>query len=199
MRRALGFLGLCIFLAGLAGCASPVGRVTLLPQADGSASSVVVQSKDKTQVLAQPYQVAAVDSRNRVEAQVTTAEEVAKRHADLLARQPPAPQRFMLNFLPGSSELTPESITQLPTILEAVQARAGGELVVVGHTDTTGKLEDNDALSLRRAQAVRQLLIARGVQPGLVEAVGRGEREPLVPTADEVNEPRNRRAEILVR
>ena len=195
MRCVLGILA----LLALAGCASPAARVTLLPQADGTTSSVVVQAKDKTQLLSQPYQVAAVDSRDRIEAQSTTADEVAKRHSDLLARQPPAPQRFTLNFLPGTSELTPESVAQLPAVLAAVQAREGGELVVVGHTDSTGKLDDNDALSLRRAQAVRTLLISRGVQPGLVEAVGRGEREPLVPTADEVDEPRNRRAEIVVR
>jgi OmpA-OmpF porin, OOP family len=46
---------------------------------------------------------------------------------------------------------------------------------------------------------VRAVLIERGFKAELVEAVGRGEREPLVPTDDEVAEPRNRRAEILVR
>jgi OmpA-OmpF porin, OOP family len=199
MLRAAGVTILCAMLLGLAGCATPVSRVTLLPQAGGEASAVVVKAGDKTQVLVAPYQVAAVDSRGGLGTQTITAEEVAKRHPELLARQPAPAQRFMLNFLPGSQELTPESMTQLPAILDAVQARAGGELVVIGHTDSTGKLEDNDALSLRRAQAVRQQLIGRGIKPELVEAVGRGEREPLVPTADEVDEPRNRRAEIVIR
>jgi hypothetical protein len=41
--------------------------------------------------------------------------------------------------------------------------------------------------------------VSRGFNAGLIEAVGRGEREPAVPTADDVDEPRNRRVEILVR
>ena len=74
-----------------------------------------------------------------------------------------------------------------------------GEIVVVGHTDRVGTVESNDALSLQRAQAVRQLFIDRGFDPARVDAVGRGEREPLVPTDDELDEPRNRRTEIVVR
>ena len=88
---------------------------------------------------------------------------------------------------------------QLPAILSQARALPGGELVVVGHTDRTGSPQANDVLSLQRAQAVRNLLIAQGFQPELVEAVGRGEREPAVPTEANVDEPRNRRAEIIVR
>ena len=57
----------------------------------------------------------------------------------------------------------------------------------------------NDALALRRAETVRAMLIARGVAPENIVAVGRGKRELLVPTADGVAEPRNRRVEIVVR
>ena len=70
---------------------------------------------------------------------------------------------------------------------------------IIGHTDRVGSVESNDTLSLQRAQAVRQLVIDRGFDPNRVEAVGRGEREPVVQTADEVEEPKNRRAEIVVR
>ena len=70
---------------------------------------------------------------------------------------------------------------------------------MVGHTDRQGTVEANDALSLRRAQAIADLLVAQGFAPELISARGRGEREPLVPTADEVVEPRNRRAEVIVR
>ena len=84
-------------------------------------------------------------------------------------------------------------------ILVCNHARSGGEIVVVGHTDRQGAADANDALSLRRANAIRDLLIGKGFRPELVEAVGRGEREPVVPTDDDVPEPRNRRAEIFVR
>jgi outer membrane protein OmpA-like peptidoglycan-associated protein len=60
-------------------------------------------------------------------------------------------------------------------------------------------MTDNDALSMRRAQGISQLLVGRGFPADHIEAMGRGEREPAVPTADEVDEPRNRRVVIVVR
>ena len=57
----------------------------------------------------------------------------------------------------------------------------------------------DDGLSLRRAERVRNDLIGRGIPGDKIQVAGRGEREPLVPTEDEVAEPRNRRVEITVR
>ena len=101
-----------------------------------------------------------------------------KTHPQLLALQPAAPETFVLEFEPGSSTLTAESQARLPDVIARAQARAGGEIVVTGHTDRQGALEANDQLSLERAQAVRNLMIERGFKGELIEAVGRGEREP---------------------
>jgi outer membrane protein OmpA-like peptidoglycan-associated protein len=84
-------------------------------------------------------------------------------------------------------------------ILVAIAARPAPELTVAGHTDALGSDQYNDALSLRRAERVRTLLIGRGIAPGSIVAVGRGKREPRVPTPVGVAEPRNRRVEITVR
>jgi outer membrane protein OmpA-like peptidoglycan-associated protein len=73
------------------------------------------------------------------------------------------------------------------------------DVLVVGHTDKVGSDAANDLLSRQRAEVVRKALIARGIAPENVVAVGRGKREPVVPTADGVAEARNRRVEILVR
>jgi len=191
-------LALIVLVAGLQACA-PISRVTLLPQADGRATAVQVQSAAGVVDLTQPYQTAALQRDGRLEAQLSNAEEVSKRHGALLALPLLPPVRFTLQFEPGTSTLTPDSQNQLPGILEQATARAGGEIQVVGHTDRTGSPQANDTLSLQRAQAVRNLLIQRGFEPALVEAIGRGEREPVVPTEANVNEPRNRRAEIIIR
>lgn len=183
---------------GLVAC-TPLSRVTLLPEPDGRATAVQVQGVSGAQVLDQPYAMAAVQRTGVVDRAQTTADEVQQRHGALLALQPPGLQRFVLQFEPGTAMLTPESEAQLPGILVQARALPGGELVVVGHTDRTGSPQANDVLSLQRAQAVRNLLIAQGFQPELIEAVGRGEREPVVPTEAHVDEPRNRRAEIIVR
>ena len=77
--------------------------------------------------------------------------------------------------------------------------RAGADIVVTGHTDPVGPGPQNDQLSRRRAEELRQLLIQRGFPGQRIEAAGRGERDLAVPTADEVAEPRNRRVTIEVR
>ncbi len=182
----------------LAACA-PTTRVTLLPQADGSASGVVVTTREGQQLLSQPYQVAEVARSGNIGTATTSAEQVRQSHPQLLAQRPPAPEKFVLEFEPGTSQLTAESQARLADIVARAQARSGGEIVVTGHTDRQGSLEANDKLSLERAQAIRALLIERGFKAELIDAVGRDEREPVVPTDDEVAEPRNRRAELLVR
>ncbi|MEX1168125.1 MAG: OmpA family protein [Hydrogenophaga sp.] len=182
----------------LIGCA-PVTRVTLLPQADHHRSAVVVTSAKGQQVVAQAYGVAEIKKDGALKLAQTTAAEVAKTYPQLLALQPSPAVTFLLQFEPGTSTLTAASQASLPDVIKAAQSRAGGEIVITGHTDRQGALEANDALSLRRAQAVRELLIGQGFQAALIDAVGRGEREPVVPTEDEVVEPRNRRAEVLVR
>lgn len=186
-----------LLLAGvLAGCA-PASRIVLLPQAD--ASAIEVRTPNRTQVLTQPYQVAAVSARGEVSVGTTTPEKVREQFPRLLALQPATAQRYLLYFEPGGSQLTSESEARLAEVLAGASARPGGEIIVTGHTDRVGTLESNDALSLQRAAAIRAVLLQRGFDPALVDAVGRGEREPLVPTDDEVAEPRNRRAEVLVR
>jgi outer membrane protein OmpA-like peptidoglycan-associated protein len=190
-----------LFLGGvvlLAACA-PATRVTLLPQADGQAGAVEVTTSKGTQRINQPYQVADVGRRGDLSLDLTTAEAVRERHPRLLALQPLAPERFTLEFEPGTSLLTQASQAQLEEAIRRALARIGGEIVVTGHTDRQGTLEANDTLSLQRAQAIRALFIERGFRAELIEAVGRGEREPLVPTDDDVDEPRNRRADIEVR
>lgn len=187
-------------LAALLSACTPLSRVTLLPEADGRATAVqVVGAAGGTQLLDQPYAVAAVQRSGTVDRGQTTAEALQAQYGALLALPSPQVQRFVLQFEPGTATLTADSQAQLPGVLAQARALPGGELVVVGHTDRTGSPQANDVLSLQRAQAVRNLLIAQGFQPELVEAVGRGEREPVVPTEAHVDEPRNRRAEIIVR
>jgi outer membrane protein OmpA-like peptidoglycan-associated protein len=179
-------------------CSVPSGRVLLLPQQTGS-GAVTVTTASSTSVLAEPYAVAQVDRKGTLEQARSSETEVRQRYPTLLALMPPKEDRFTLHFLPGTSELTSESVARLDSIIAAARNRSGGEMVIVGHTDRQGAAEANDALSLRRAQSIRDVLIQRGFMADLIEPVGRGEREPAVPTEDGVAEPRNRRADIIVR
>jgi outer membrane protein OmpA-like peptidoglycan-associated protein len=71
--------------------------------------------------------------------------------------------------------------------------------MVIGHTDTVGGLSYNDRLSLARAERLREMMVELGIPAERIQAAGRGKREPLVPTEENVSEPRNRRVEISVR
>jgi outer membrane protein OmpA-like peptidoglycan-associated protein len=116
-----------------------------------------------------------------------------------LAVQPPPAVRFLLYFQLGSDTLTPESKTQLPAVLAAVRGRVAADVSVVGHTDTIGASRRNAALGLERASLIREELLQTGMDPALIEVASHGESDLLVPTADNVEEPRNRRVEVVVR
>lgn len=195
-RRLIALLAPLVL--AVSACA-PATRVVLLPQEGVPTAAVEVQSRQGQVTLAQPYAVAEVAPSGSVATAQTDAQQVEKRYGQLLSVQPAAEQRFTLLFMPGGAQLTPESSAALADVLARATERPGGEVIIIGHTDRVGSVESNDTLSLQRAQAVRQLVIDRGFDPNRVEAVGRGEREPVVQTADEVEEPKNRRAEIVVR
>ena len=105
-----------------------------------------------------------------------------------------------VNFAPGSAALSPQAAASLATL---GQALASAELQsfrfrIEGHTDTTGDAELNMALSQRRAEAVREFLMARfSVAPTRLVAAGLGETQLLVQTGDNVNNPRNRRVQVV--
>lgn len=146
-------------------------------------------------MLSRPYQTASVNTFGGVALSLTAPQVVQARYGELLAQKPPPAEQFLLYFEPGAAQLTEQSMALLPTILASVRARKGGEITVMGHADRVGSLKVNEALSVQRAETIRELFVAQGFQPDLVQAVGRGERAPLVPTGDEVTEPQNRRVE----
>lgn len=115
-----------------------------------------------------------------------------------LSALPPPPRRVTLYFRFESEELTDESRALVPEILKTVRGRPAPEVVVVGHTDTTGSSAFNFELGLKRANSVRDLLVEAGLDAPSVEVMTLGEADLLVPTPDEVLEPRNRRVEIVV-
>ncbi|MCO6412226.1 MAG: OmpA family protein [Thiogranum sp.] len=86
---------------------------------------------------------------------------------------------------------------QLDALAERVKALASIESVnIVGHTDSVGAESYNQALSERRAEAVKQFLIGRGVDAGIIHATGKGEFEPVADNNTEEGRAQNRRVEI---
>ena len=195
--RAGALVTACVAF-GLAACATQSGTVVLLPEKDGRNTAVTVRQGDKALLLDQPYAAANVTSAGP-QATRLTAEEVDRRFGAALAAQPARPRVFTLYFVEQTDAFTVESRLLLDSVVADIARHPVPDIVVVGHTDLVGSDAFNDALARKRAETVRAVLAQRGVAPESVVAIGRGKREPVVPTPDGVAEPRNRRVEIVVR
>lgn len=179
----------------------PVGdeMVVVLPGPDGKVGTVVVERGGERVVLNQAYAASRISGGGAPQAQQITASQVRGDFGPLLAALPGRPKSFLLYFLEATDEFTPESRAELDKMLAELRQRGAPDVVVIGHTDRVGTLQFNDRLSLQRAERVRSELVKLGIAQARIQTAGRGERELLVPTADEVPEPRNRRVEISVR
>jgi OOP family OmpA-OmpF porin len=109
-----------------------------------------------------------------------------------------APNEYIVLFDFDKSNINKAGQAVLNQVL-ADAAKAGGvKISATGHADRAGSEDYNMALSLRRADSVREALIAAGVSADAITVAGRGESEPAVPTADGVKEQANRRVVIVL-
>jgi outer membrane protein OmpA-like peptidoglycan-associated protein len=179
----------------------PVTRelVVVLPDANGRVGTVVVERGEQRIVLNEAYATSRITADGEIRLEKLPEPEVKAAFAPVVTALPPRPMSFLLYFARGSDALTDASQAELERMLAELRRRAEADIVVVGHTDRLGKSEANDQLSLLRAERVKSDLVAQGIVAARIRADGRGEREPLVPTEDGVEEPKNRRVEIRVR
>ena len=195
-------LGLLLTMTALLqGCATrPTERVVLLPGEDGRKSAVVVTRRAGGSVeLNQPYAAAQVSSAAVTMASTSSPEAVESRYATLLSVQPPRVRSYTLYFESNRAQLTADSQRDVDRILSEAAVVPAAEIDVIGHTDSRGTTEYNDSLGRTRAEFVANLMAGRSFERGRISVQSRGEREPLVQTSDEVDEPRNRRVEIRLR
>ncbi|MDP2374972.1 OmpA family protein, partial [Reyranella sp.] len=112
---------------------------------------------------------------------------------------PPAqPTSFMVFFDWDRSNLSAQAQTTIQQAAQAYKTRGSARVTATGHTDTSGPEAYNMALSLRRANAVKNALVSEGVPATAIQVIGRGEQALLVQTGDGVREPQNRRVEIVM-
>lgn len=170
----------------------------VVPARDGHVGSIVVRGPQSEQVINTAYGAMRI-AGGKQSPSILDASQVREMFGDTIDALPGSPTSFTLYFLEGKDELTDESQAQLEGVFAELKLRPLPDIVVIGHTDTVGALDFNDKLSRARADRMRELLIQRGLPAERIQAAGRGKRELLVPTDDNVSEPRNRRVEINVR
>ena len=115
----------------------------------------------------------------------------------VVAAAPSVPKSYLVFFDFNKSDLTPQAVS----IVNQAAANAGPakvtQLTVTGHTDTVGSDAYNMRLSRRRAESVASELEKDGIPSSEIAIVAKGKRDLLVPTADGVKEPQNRRVQIV--
>jgi OOP family OmpA-OmpF porin len=121
-----------------------------------------------------------------------------------VAAAPPPPPvaaaapSYMVFFDWDRSNLSAQALNTIKQAANAYKTKGNARITATGHTDKSGPETYNMALSLRRANAVKDALVREGVPATAIAVIGRGESQPLVPTADGVREPQNRRVEIVI-
>ncbi|WP_170920964.1 OmpA family protein [Enhydrobacter aerosaccus] len=117
------------------------------------------------------------------------------------APPPPPPVQapsYMVFFDWDRANLSPQALATIQQAADAYKTKGNARITATGHTDRSGPESYNMALSLRRANAVKDALVRDGVPATAISVVGKGEADPLVPTADGVREPQNRRVVIVL-
>jgi outer membrane protein OmpA-like peptidoglycan-associated protein len=101
-------------------------------------------------------------------------------------------------FATGEASLLPIAQDRLQQVAHALNDNPTGTILVEGHTDSTGSAAANEELSRRRAEAVREFLIAHGVDANRIRAVGLGPNRPVADNKTPEGRANNRRVEIVI-
>lgn len=191
---------LLVFLL-ISGCATVKDTVVLVQDADGKVGQITVTTKGGTKTLTAPNTVVEVTGSEKSPSDPKNMDQslIDALFAGSIKALPLEPVIFLIYFLHNSSELTVESMSHIPDILSLVNQREFYEISIIGHTDATGKDEYNMRLSSARAEVVRNVLLSHGIRSDLMELRYHGKLDPVVPTGDNVKEPRNRRVEVVVK
>ena len=172
----------------------------LIPDQDGKVGQITISNEAGSTTLSRENESVLVTSHHiPARTKILSKRAIQKDFHDTLQAVPGIADQFILFFTSGTTQLTKESQEQLPQILKRIKERFPCEIAIIGHTDTEASGEYNLTLSLKRAIHVKDQLLAIGAPRKLLEVSSHGENDPMIPTADNVAEPRNRRVEIFIR
>jgi len=108
-------------------------------------------------------------------------------------------ERQSIYFNTGESTLSQQALEQVRSIATRTLASQPDRLICTGHTDETGTVQENNILSLQRANAVKQVMLASGIPEELILLIGKGSSEPSVRQNTRHALAANRRVEIVIR
>jgi outer membrane protein OmpA-like peptidoglycan-associated protein len=179
----------------------PQNLVVLIPDEDGATGRAIVSNARKTAELDRSFTL--VETRPGQPpgmVVMATKEQIDTEFASVLNGTPQAPIIFRVFFGNAQSDLDAPARTVLDTTIAAAKASSYVNISVVGNTDAIGNSAgENLPLSQRRAESVRDALVAAGISADMIDISYFGANNPLVPNVPGVAEPLNRRVDITIR
>jgi outer membrane protein OmpA-like peptidoglycan-associated protein len=176
-------------------------------QAELAAKQGEIAAKEGALAQKEAETAAERNARLAAEAKVAEAEKKAKDAMDALGRQMALKEDTRgtvitlsgsVLFVTGKATLLAGATAQLDKVADALTKLPERHFTIEGHTDSTGSYAINADLSARRANAVRDYLISRGVSADAVSAVGVGSQRPVADNKSTAGRAMNRRVEIIV-
>jgi outer membrane protein OmpA-like peptidoglycan-associated protein len=133
-----------------------------------------------------------------VPVQAAPAPVAAPAPAPVAAKPVAAKRNFIVFFDFDKAVITPEAARIIQQAAGTAKSTAITRIDLTGHTDLSGSERYNQALSIKRGNAVKAELVKLGIPAAQIDVVGKGKSDPLVATPDGVREPQNRRVEIVL-
>jgi len=174
--------------------------IVLIPDSDGKVGIVGVSNASGSATLEDAYTIVDAKSSKLEAPRTISKSETNKMFARALSAQPKQAIGFTLYFDTGATVLTQVSQNLLEESVQIIKQSKVLDIFIVGHCDTRGPSKLNEKLALERAVLVEKLIRNQlsTEQIKQIKVSSHGESEQLVKTADNIEEPKNRRVEVLL-
>jgi outer membrane protein OmpA-like peptidoglycan-associated protein len=166
-------------------------------------SQTLTTMRSAQRELAHTKQELATERQRREEAEKKAAQAMADLQRIAAVKQESRGMVITLSgavlFPSGAASLLPGAMVKLNEVADALtKSNPESRIVVEGHTDSQGHIDFNQDLSMRRAQAVRDYLVSRGMAADRITSEGLGSSRPIAPNSNPEGRANNRRVEIIV-
>jgi len=167
-----------------------------MKQAEEAKAAAAAEAERAAKATAAAQAEAERAARARAE-----ADQLMKEMADLKAKQTERGIVLTIGevlFATGKSELSAAAMQSVNKLADFLQKHPNRNLLIEGHTDDTGSDKLNMNLSQKRADAVKEALTRKGVDPGRITAKGYGKKYPVASNDTSAGRSQNRRVEVII-
>jgi outer membrane protein OmpA-like peptidoglycan-associated protein len=161
------------------------------PQKPKAEPTVIASAVTKEVKTSSVPNVVEVTVPHTPEVKIVSNEEIQAKLNDLLKIK-------KVEFVYATAKLTPSGKKTIDEVFTILDDYLNIDVEIGGHTDSDGRASSNNILSLKRADAIREYLITKGIEPTRLKAIGYGESRPLVENNSLANKQINRRVEFKV-